>query len=355
MTTIAGGKWNRGGHSDGPSEDAKFSDDFEVVYIGSSCSLLIVDRGNQAIREIQLNFDDCAYQYGSSFPLGVALLIGAAFFGYMLALLQRRLMAYSDNEDKLQQQLMTTPMMKTNFQPSNPTPPYQKPPKSTVRPPLIPSEDEPEKHEEDDGLFSSVGKLFTGAGSFVSDLFGASRKKSNNNQHQQYTNQTQYLQHQQQQQWPVQDSYVIPNDEPPPPLETRTPTPRKTYAFMAKDAEKIHQLRNGRSYFNSWDGDLSQPQQIKQQIQQQMKKQQHLQQQRHYSLGPQTYYEQSCESTNEIVFGAVQESDKMRASMEIKAVNYGNSLYDHGAQHNLLRPRISHGGGGSGYNNRHPY
>lgn len=71
VTTIAGGKWSRGGgHVDGPSEDAKFSDDFEVVYIGSSCSLLVVDRGNQAIREIQLNFDDCAYQYGSGFPLG---------------------------------------------------------------------------------------------------------------------------------------------------------------------------------------------------------------------------------------------------------------------------------------------
>lgn len=70
VTTIAGGKWSRGGHIDGPSEDAKFSNDFDVVYIGSSCSLLVVDRGNQAIREIQLNFDDCAYQYESGFPLG---------------------------------------------------------------------------------------------------------------------------------------------------------------------------------------------------------------------------------------------------------------------------------------------
>lgn len=71
VTTIAGGKWNRGGgHVDGPSEDAKFSSDFDVVYIGSSCSLLVIDRGNKAIREIQLHFDDCAYQYGSGFPLG---------------------------------------------------------------------------------------------------------------------------------------------------------------------------------------------------------------------------------------------------------------------------------------------
>lgn len=55
---------------DGPSEDAKFSNDFDVIYIGSSCSLLVIDRGNRAIREIQLHFDDCAYQYGSGFPLG---------------------------------------------------------------------------------------------------------------------------------------------------------------------------------------------------------------------------------------------------------------------------------------------
>jgi hypothetical protein len=71
VTTIAGGKGSRGGgHVDGPSEEAKFSDDFDVVYVGSSCSLLVIDRGNQAIREIPLHFDDCAYRYGSDFPLG---------------------------------------------------------------------------------------------------------------------------------------------------------------------------------------------------------------------------------------------------------------------------------------------
>ncbi|KAM6569378.1 hypothetical protein CsatB_017363 [Cannabis sativa] len=91
VTTIVGGKWGRGGgHVDGPSEDAKFSDDFDVVYIGSSCSLLVIDRGNRAIREIQFHFDDCANQYGTGFPLGIAMLLGVGFFGYMLALLQRR-------------------------------------------------------------------------------------------------------------------------------------------------------------------------------------------------------------------------------------------------------------------------
>lgn len=71
VTTIAGGKWGRGGgHVDGPSEDAKFSNDFDVVYLGSSCSLLVIDRGNQAIREIQLHYEDCADQHNGSFHLG---------------------------------------------------------------------------------------------------------------------------------------------------------------------------------------------------------------------------------------------------------------------------------------------
>lgn len=73
VTTIAGGKWGQlGGHVDGPSEDAKFSNDFDVIYARSSCSLLVVDRGNQAIREIQLHHDDCTtYEDDSSLHLGI--------------------------------------------------------------------------------------------------------------------------------------------------------------------------------------------------------------------------------------------------------------------------------------------
>ncbi|KAF6169286.1 hypothetical protein GIB67_013716 [Kingdonia uniflora] len=109
VTTIAGGTWGRGGdHVDGTGEDAKFSDDFDVVYIGSSCSLLVIDRGNQAIREIQLQFDDCAYQYATGFPLGIAVLAAAGFFGYMLALLQHRVGSMMSSEEGGEGQVTAT-------------------------------------------------------------------------------------------------------------------------------------------------------------------------------------------------------------------------------------------------------
>lgn len=213
-------------------------------------------------------------------------------------------------------------------------PPYQKPIKSTVRPPLIPPDDEVEKQEE--GIFWSLGKLFINAGASVTDIFGGIfsgfRKKPLNIQHQ-----LQYQQQRQPNAWPMQESFVIPDEDEPPPLETRTPTPRKTYAFMSKDAEKSNQFRLGRNYYNGWDGDFHQQQQQQQQHQHHRQQQY---QQRHYSSGPHTYYEQSCETTNEVVFGAVQEEDGQQKAVEIKAVDYGNPKYNH---HNI-RARINYMG-----------
>ncbi|XVE75084.1 hypothetical protein DITRI_Ditri12bG0068300 [Diplodiscus trichospermus] len=302
VTTIAGGKWSRGGgHADGPSEDAKFSDDFDVVYVGSSCSLLVIDRGNQAIREIQLHFDDCAYQYGSGFPLGIAVLVAAGFFGYMLALLQRRvgtIVSSQNDQDSF----------KVNAAVSSP---YKKPLKS-VRPPLLPAEDEEEKQEE--GFFGSLGKLFVNCGVSAMEILGGVflgfRKKPLSYQ---------YLrQHQQQQKhsmpWPAQESFVIPDEDEPPSVDTRTPTPRKMYPFMSKDAEKIHQFRQSRAFYSGWDADMQQ------------QKQQHH---RYQSSTPHTYYEQSHEKTNEIIFGAVQEQDGKHEAVVIKPVDYGDNSYDH--------------------------
>ncbi|XP_076883077.1 uncharacterized protein LOC143531718 isoform X2 [Bidens hawaiensis] len=313
VTTIAGGgKSGRGGHIDGPSEDARFSNDFDVVYIGSSCSLLVIDRGNQAIREIQLPFDDCAYQYGSGFPVGIAVLVAAGFFGYMLALLQRRVGSIISNQTDEPQ---TT--MKPNIAP---TPPYQR---TSLRPPLIPSENEPEKQEE--GFIASLGKLVAYATSsfseILSNIFPGFKKKQPNYQ---YQNQQPFhpdYKHGSNP-WPVQDSYVIPDgDEPPPSIETRTPTPKKTYPFMTNDAEKIQQFRQSRRLYSGWDHNY-------QQQQQQPPPPSHQQQHhnRYYSSVPETYYEQSTEETNEIVFGAVQERAE---TMVIKPLDHGNSVYDH--------------------------
>ncbi|KAI3730925.1 hypothetical protein L1987_62106 [Smallanthus sonchifolius] len=303
VTTIAGGgKVGRGGHVDGPSEDAKFSNDFDVLYIGSSCSLLVIDRGNQAIREIQLPFDDCAYQYGSGFPIGIVVLVAAGFFGYMLAMLQRR------DEPQI--------TMNPNI---TPTPPYQKP---TLRPPLIPTENEPEK--QDEGFIASLGKLTANAMSSFSEIltnvFPGFKKKQLNYP---YQNQPPFHQNHKfgSNPWPVQDSFVIPaGDEPPPSIETRTPTPKKTYPFMTSDAEKIQQFRQSRHLYSGWDRDYQQPQQ--QPLQQPQQQQHHN---RYYSSIAETYYEESREKTNEIVFGAVQEQAE---SMVIKPLDHANSVYD---------------------------
>ncbi|KAJ6689427.1 hypothetical protein OIU85_005795 [Salix viminalis] len=281
VTTIAGGKWGRRSHVDGASEDANFSNDFDVVYIGSSCSLLVIDRGNRAIREIQLHFDDCAYQYGSGFPLGIAVLVAAGFFGYMLALLQRRV-GMIVSPQNVAMKMSTTGI------------PYQKPIKLT-RPPLIPTEDEQEKHEE--GLFGSLGKLFTSTGASIMEILG--------------------------------DSFVIPDEDEPPSIESRTPTPRKIYPFMSKDTEKMHQWRQGRSiYSGGWDGDFQQQQQ------QQQKQQYHN---RYQTSTPNTYYEQSYEKTNEIVFGAVQEQDGKYETTVTKPVDYEDLRH----YHNNIRSRTN--------------
>ncbi|CAL1413636.1 unnamed protein product [Linum trigynum] len=348
VTTIAGGKRiNGGSHVDGASEDAKFSNDFDVVYMGSSCSLLVIDRGNRAIREIQLHFDDCAYQYGSGFPFEIVLLLAAGLFGYMVAFLQRRMGTIVSSQGD--QGVMKSSMAETPGAPQ---------PLKSVRPPLIPTEDDQEKQEET--LFASLGKLFANAGASFMEIVGGIApgfmKKSVT--YHQYQNQQQQQRHSAG--WPSQDSFVIPDEDEPPTVEARTPTPRrKTYAFMSKDAEKMHRWRQGRSFYGSQDGEM--PQQQHQQ-QQQPHPQQHQHQQhpyqhphqqhssqpqpqpqpqkqpkqhRHHRYqsttpgAPYTYYEQSHEKTNEIVFGAVQERDVKHEASVIKPVDYADPMYNH--------------------------
>ncbi|KAL3526032.1 hypothetical protein ACH5RR_014404 [Cinchona calisaya] len=288
VVTIAGGKWSRGGgHVDGPSEDAKFSDDFDVVYVASSCSLLVVDRGNQAIREMQLQDDDCSYHYVDNSHLGVAVLVAAGFFGYMLALLQSRIVATfsSGNDLRIPAKVMSPEV-------------YQRLNKS-ISPPLIPVEGfRNQQHYHHPSRHSNA--------------------------------------------WPMQESFVIPDEDEPPLVESRDPAPRKDYPFVTKDMEKSRHLKQNRSYYSGgWNADLYQPQQH--QVQQQLQKHHHHHQ-KHQSARPQTYLEQNCE-TNEIVFGAVQEQDGRREAMVIKAVDYGDPMYNH---HNM-RSRYNYMGYSYGY------
>lgn len=223
-----------------------------------------------------------------------------------------------------------------------PLPPYQRPPRST-RPPLIPPEDDIGKPEE--GFFGSIGKLVTNTGSSVADLFeglfsGFRRKPVPYQLHPQYQQQSINT-------WPMQESFVIPDDdEPPPSLETRGPTPKRANPYTSKDLEKKQHIKQSRAYYhNGWEVDYHRQQQ---QRQQHMMQNHHLQQQQHhhmqFSANPQTYYEKSCE-TNEIVFGAVQEQDGRREAMVIKAVDYGDPAYSH----QNIRPRPNYMNYSHGY------
>ncbi|CAJ2627590.1 unnamed protein product [Trifolium pratense] len=91
VTTIAGGKSNVAGYRDGPSEDAKFSNDFDVVYVRPTCSLLVIDRGNAALRKIILDQDDCDYQSSSISITGLTSYL-------MFAMLVSHFVDYYENQ-----------------------------------------------------------------------------------------------------------------------------------------------------------------------------------------------------------------------------------------------------------------
>ncbi|XP_076896405.1 uncharacterized protein LOC143549390 [Bidens hawaiensis] len=89
VTTIAGGKSSVAGYRDGPSENAQFSTDFDVVYVRPTCSLLVVDRGNAALRQISLNQEDCDFHDTSVSSTDLVLVIGAILIGYIVCILQQ--------------------------------------------------------------------------------------------------------------------------------------------------------------------------------------------------------------------------------------------------------------------------
>lgn len=59
---------------DGPNEDGKFSNDFNIVQTVPTCSLLVVDRGNAAPYQIYLSEKDCDRPQDSPSAIGLVYL-----------------------------------------------------------------------------------------------------------------------------------------------------------------------------------------------------------------------------------------------------------------------------------------
>ncbi|KAK9684134.1 hypothetical protein RND81_10G188500 [Saponaria officinalis] len=322
ITTIAGGKWS---HGDGGREDSKLSDDFDIVYVRSSCSLLVTDRGNQAIRQIQLHDTDCSYERPvqleeheeESLHLGVAVLVAAVFCGYMLALLKQRVQSlFSKNKDPREQ-----------YRNYAMTGPYQRPLKS-VRQPLMPPEDEDEcEDNEDEGLLFSFGRLIVNAGSSMAEVFAGlifsgfrkKRARQQNIRHFQQLNR-----HANNHGWPMQDGYFIRNEDEPPGLETPTPVLRKAHPMMDKPQQTT---RQSQTFYDAQDDKFPKYHQ------------EEHDKKRQVSPNPKASREKSPDKS-EIVFGAVQEQDGRREAMVIKAVDYNDPSFAH---HNV-RPRLNYMG-----------
>ncbi|KAL7608791.1 hypothetical protein Lser_V15G13165 [Lactuca serriola] len=290
VVTIAGG-------------NAKFSNDFDLLYVASSCSILVVDRGKQVIREIQLHQDDCSFNhFNENLLSGIVVVCGAVFFGFMLELLQRRITAMFSSfvEPK-------SPIKEVHRSVySMPMPiPIPMPVKS-VRPPLIPPENN-EPENEEDGIFNSIGKHLTNARSSLSETFhtllsNPTKKPLINTYQTIYHQPPPYFNT-----WPTQQTFVIPPQYPPPLVG---PT-RKPHKFVSKNPEKTNRNRNMHHRHNKY-----------------------------FLSGPRTYYEENNETTNEVVFGAVQEQE--RTDVSIKAIDYSHPSYSNSTRD--LRPRYNYMG-----------
>ncbi|KAJ3707536.1 hypothetical protein LUZ61_011241 [Rhynchospora tenuis] len=85
-TTIAGGNSRKTGNADGPAQNASFSNNFELVYVHKKCALLVADRANRLIRQIDLNSKDCSHASPKS-GLGAALVPVIAIAFLLLGLI----------------------------------------------------------------------------------------------------------------------------------------------------------------------------------------------------------------------------------------------------------------------------
>ncbi|KAB2086659.1 hypothetical protein ES319_A04G047500v1 [Gossypium barbadense] len=192
VTTIAGGKSNVAGYRDGPSEDAKFSNDFDVIYVQPTCSLLVIDRGNAALRQISLNQDDCDYQYSSVSPTDILMVLGAILAGYATCLLQQGF----------------GPSFFPRMQPSDRE--FKEQPSKEKLTPIVDSTKEVPGWPSFGQLVADLSKLALEAMGSIFLYFVPSRFQPNSSK---------------KGLTPMKDSLIMPEDEVPPPLVQRQATP----------------------------------------------------------------------------------------------------------------------------------
>ncbi|KAH9314948.1 hypothetical protein KI387_023575 [Taxus chinensis] len=342
VTTIAGGRSNKAGHVDGPSEGAKFSSDFDVVYVSSTCSLLVVDRGNQAIREISLQYDDCAYNYATSYPSGILMVAGALSVGYVLGLLQQQgfgssFFSRSARQDKPSKKKLPNAV-------------------KTDRPSLIPVEGQAENV---DAGWMSFGKfiwdLFKFAAEIIGGIFTYLRDFTLLRRNPQKKGdlwplhdtlpipdddvEPRPMSRNQQKRgdlWPLRDSLLVPDDDHKPKVgpirrnsvsfqesddHNPTPEPLKVQSVQVRptrDMKGVSSYKEFKFHNNYRRGDKED--------------QNHLRSLRQQSPAPQTYYKRQYDSSNEVAFGAEQGNRAKNESVDIKPVDYGDPMYDH---HNI--------------------
>eukprot|EP01018_Ginkgo_biloba_P015213 Gb_09226 [translate_table: standard] len=358
VTTIAGGRSNRAGHVDGPSEDAKFSSDFDVVYVSSTCSLLVVDRGNQAIREIPLHYDDCAYNYATSFPAGILMVAGASLVGYVLGLLQQGFGTPIFSK-------IRTPDFKICMQSKQDKPSKSSllGPAKTDRPPTIPVEGQPENV---DAGWMSFGKfildLFKFAVEIIGGLYSYLTGLIRNKNHQKKGDlwplrdtlrmpnddvEPQPMSRNAQKKgdlWPLRDTLLIPDDQ----LKSKSNPIKKAAVFQEFDANApipisskvTHNFHVRSTIASTGVLNSNEPHNFNNHsYEHEAGDQNHVRSLRHYSSAPRTYYDRHYDSNNEIVFGAVQETQGRNEPVEIKPVDYGDPMFDH---HNI-RSRVGFG------------
>uniref|UniRef100_A0A804LWW1 NHL domain-containing protein n=1 Tax=Zea mays TaxID=4577 RepID=A0A804LWW1_MAIZE len=106
-TTIAGGFSSGPGHRDGPAQNATFSPDFALVYVPKICALLVADRGNRMVRQINLKPEDCAHekQSGLGNTLVSFIAVLCTLLGSLIGFLARHF--YPVNVSMLLSQLLS--------------------------------------------------------------------------------------------------------------------------------------------------------------------------------------------------------------------------------------------------------